>query len=181
MSCAKESTMLTPQILNYQQQKRRTLSWERIQGYVGLNNKRGTRFGLLCPRLCHWRQTLIRRTKLIWTFTRVISSRLCFSYLIRPWNAKICGQNQTHYCLTLKILSPFSFSASSYMWWLNEHGTLSVQQIPAGFSWRCAVWWIQGQIWHHIMQGSLCPRPYFLSYKSKYIKGSCTADTDSNV
>ena len=67
------------------------------------------------------------------------------------------------------------------MWWLNQHGTLSVQQIPAGFSWRCAVWWIQGQIWHHIIQGSLCPRPYYLSYKSKYIKGSCIADTDSKV
>ena len=36
-----------------------TLSWERIQGYGGLNNKSGTRFALLCARLCRWRSTLI--------------------------------------------------------------------------------------------------------------------------
>ena len=123
ISCAKESTKLTPQILNYQLQKRRTLSWERIQGYVGLNNKCGTRFGLLCPRLCHWRQTLIRRTKQNWSFTRVIASRSCVWYLNRPWYVKICRQNQTHYNLTLKILSPFSFQPRLTCDGLNQYGT----------------------------------------------------------
>ena len=109
MSCAKESTKLTLQILNYHLQKCRTLSWEWIQGYVGLNNKYRTRFSLLWPWLCHWWPTLIRRTKQNWSFTRIIASRSCIWSLNRPWNIKICRQNQTHYNLMPKILSPFSF------------------------------------------------------------------------
>ena len=109
MSCAKESTKLTQQNPNYHLQKCRTLSWEWIQGYVGLNNKYRTRFSLLWPWLCHWWPTLIRRTKQNWSFTRIIASRSCIWSLNRPWNIKICRQNQTHYNLMPKIVSPFSF------------------------------------------------------------------------
>ena len=109
MSCAKEVTKLTPEILKYQLQRCRTLSRERDQGYGGLNSKCGTRFVLLCPLLCHWRPTLIRGTKQNWSFTRVIASRSCVWYLNQSWNVKICRQNQTHYNLMMKSLSPFSF------------------------------------------------------------------------
>ena len=98
----------------------RTLSWERNQGYGGLNSKI---FGLLCPLLCHWRPTLIRGTKQNWSFTRVIASRSCVWYLNRPWYVKICRQNQTHYNLTLKILSPFSFQPRLTCDGLNQYGT----------------------------------------------------------
>ena len=162
MSCANESTKLTPQVLNYQLQKRRTLSWERIQGYVELNNKCGTRFDLLC----HWLQTLIRRsrTKQNWSFTRVIASLSCVWYLIRPWNAKICRQNEIHYYLTLKILSPFSFSASSYMWWLESIRKVICPTDPSGFQLKVCCLMNSRSILasHHARQLSLSPALLFI-------------------